>query len=142
MGLNGGKATKKDLPWLTLSLTLPSKALWTRGETPSEDSGGYKSWSLWQFQKVKRVSSMRAIATSTLTRIPTSSMFTSGLGVSAAGSAALAAVPPLPTAAAKQQLTAASACASLEVPQHKEESEGSMGRRSTVACRARRLCSP
>merc|ERR1712032_421078 len=38
----------------------------------------------------------------------------------AAGSAALAAVPPLPTAAAKQQLTAASACASLEVPQHKE----------------------
>ena len=91
MPLNVGEATKKDLPWVTLSLTLPSKALWTRGETPSEDSGGYKNWSLWQFQKGKyidfflenhlfdffadkRVSSMRAIATSTLTRIPTSSM--------------------------------------------------------------------
>ena len=38
---------------MTLSLTLPSKALWTRGETLSEDSGGCKSWSLWQFQKGK-----------------------------------------------------------------------------------------
>merc|ERR1712037_674550 len=61
MGLDGGKATKKDLPCATQSSTPPSKVLSTRAETPSEDSGGFKSWSLWQFQKGKRASSMREI---------------------------------------------------------------------------------
>lgn len=51
LALDGGKATKKDLPCATQSSTPPSKVLSTRAETPSEDSGGFKSWSLWPFQK-------------------------------------------------------------------------------------------
>merc|ERR1712001_171940 len=55
------------------------------------DEGGDNLRGLWrveklelrQCQKVRRASSMRAIAISILTRIPTSSMFTSGLDLSA-----------------------------------------------------------